>query len=203
MVWIEITKGNTGGIMVDGYMPEGRYLREMALRLINSERLAKIEKITLRNYIGYVQPNKISDNRLINLFCTLKSYVKSRQRCPTAKPECSSYYFAMGKNFRSLESPSKRFLRNVGAEAARQVLMREYENNRTQAPAKHYLQNVVIFSRKPGYGCGSVSECCWEWVDLLKFEVKRRGTYVDFEAFKEIWEKILERDIAHYIEPSG
>lgn len=205
--------------MVDGFTPEESYLREDAQKVGKSEMLTKMEKLNLRNLIQYGHPDKMSENSLFNLFDKLIFYITTRQLCPSGKGlvlyrstceekrrklKCSRMYFTSGNNFFSLDHRIRleRHLNKDDVEEAMPVLRQEYENNKKQAPDKHYLQNVVVFRNEPDKYCGMASECCWRWVDLLNFEVKRRETYVDYEAFRSVWAKILYYRIERYVKPS-
>ena len=201
--------------MIDGFTPGERYLRDIASKIGGSEMLSKMEKLNLKNYLQYAHPEEMSENSLFNLFHKLRFYLTTREQ---GRPTESSFpktwdytqeqidklggfvfYYTSGSNFRSLENRIGRFLREIGGKDAQSVLTREYENNRRQAPGKHYLQNVVVFNREKGLFGVMEGELVWRWIDLLNFEVKKRETYVDFEAFRDVWTRILSREIDHFV----
>lgn len=189
------------GILIDGYMPDFSYLKQVDWERAMEEKLSLDPdfRYNFRRYTynRYLKPER--DIPSIHIQSTIyKKLIGSltHRFCSLDREACAKYSFP-SRGHRRIEriiSMSRKKLRDYLPIFSREIEKDEIEGKR------NYFLHITLLDLRPGKECQVFEECNKNWMEFLNFKIKEKADYKNFDEFKKASEALLKYYVDFVIE---
>lgn len=176
MVWIQkedLEGAGWKGLMIDGYLGSKKQLEDIYKRVYNARPSFPYPSTTDRWSIDELFKATAEETR-VRYLKKIKQGGRSDYDCP-----CDLFLLKLGED-RSILPPLNQFHEEV-----------LHDHNRSS-------YRVLLLFQK---GCEQMDECATNLVRALKFRVKPRRDYKDYERFVKVGEDLIQRMLESYVYP--